>query len=116
MSVAVLLTLLCFESRQRTEQEEFVRKHAQAQRKDEAKTDKNRAKREKKKLAALKAQVAAKGKDPAKVSTTSRSSTSQQPEAKRPRLHNDAVQRVEFKHKDDSDHGHDHDDAAGDSS
>ncbi|SPO28520.1 uncharacterized protein UTRI_04917 [Ustilago trichophora] len=104
------------QNKKRTEQEEFDRKHAQVQRKDEAKTDKNRAKREKKKLAALKAQAAAKGKDPAKVSKPSSSSTSQQPETKRPRLHNDTVQRVEFKHKDDSDQGHDHDDAAGDSS
>uniref|UniRef100_V5EP03 DUF1168-domain-containing protein n=2 Tax=Kalmanozyma brasiliensis (strain GHG001) TaxID=1365824 RepID=V5EP03_KALBG len=87
-----------------TEQEEFERKRAQIQEKDEAKTDKNRAKREKKKLAAMKAQAALKGKDPSKVTTTASSAdrSNGEPEAKKQRLHNEAVHRVEFKPKDDS--------------
>ncbi|EPQ31432.1 uncharacterized protein PFL1_00767 [Pseudozyma flocculosa PF-1] len=47
--------------------EEFARQHAAKVMQDEAKTDKNRAKREKKKLAALKARAAAKGQNPDKV-------------------------------------------------
>ncbi|KAJ1023237.1 hypothetical protein NDA16_003390 [Ustilago loliicola] len=87
-----------------TEQEEFERKCAETQRKDEAKTDKNRAKREKKRLAALKAQAAAKGKDPSKISTSDPNARAKgEPEAKKQRLHNDTVERVQFKRKDDSD-------------
>lgn len=89
---------------QLTEQEEFDRKRAEALRKDEAKTDKNRAKREKKRLAALKAQAAAKGKDPSKISTSGFSASANgEPEAKKQRLHDDTVQRIQFKRKDDSD-------------
>ena len=98
--------LLYFYRQQLTEQEEFDRKRAEVQRKDEAKTDKNRAKREKKKLAALKAQAAAKGKDPTTALAAGSSSKDGEPEAKRQRLHNDAVQRIEFKPKDDSDDEH----------
>ncbi|TKY89725.1 hypothetical protein EX895_001510 [Sporisorium graminicola] len=86
------------------EQEEFERKRAQVQHKDEAKTDKNRAKREKKKLAALKAQAAAKGKDASKP-TSAQKGDHTEPEAKRQRLHNEAVHRIEFRHKDESDDG-----------
>ncbi|KAJ9474279.1 hypothetical protein PHBOTO_004336 [Pseudozyma hubeiensis] len=88
-----------------TEQEEFDRKRAQMQGKDEAKTDKNRAKREKKRLAALKAQAAAKGKDVSKViaARSGLDRPDEGPDAKKQRLHNDAVQRVEFKQKDESD-------------
>ena len=89
---------------QAREQEEFEKKRAEVQEKDEAKTDKNRAKREKKRLAALKAQAAAKGKDPSKVSTSDpHGRNNGQPEAKKQRLHDDTVQRVQFKRKDDSD-------------
>lgn len=89
---------------QLTEQEEFERKRMQVQLKDEAKTDKNRAKREKKKLAALKAQAAAKGRDPAKVSIgNTESRTGGEPEAKKPRLHDSAVERIQFRQKDTSD-------------
>lgn len=100
------LTLRRFDHLQLTEQEEFDRKRAEVQQRDEAKTDKNRAKREKKKLAALRAQAAAKGKDPTKLAipnTTSR--PNKEPEAKKQRLHNSAVERIEFRHKDDSDNG-----------
>ncbi|CDR99719.1 hypothetical protein [Sporisorium scitamineum] len=55
------------------EKEEFDRKRAEVQHKDEAKTDKNRAKR------------------------------TGEPDAKKPRLHNESVQRIEFKPKDESD-------------
>lgn len=88
------------QDRKLKEQEEFDRKRAQIQHKDEAKTDKNRAKREKKKLAALKAQAAAKGKHP--PSSTANSDNGE-PEAKKQRLHNSAVERIEFRHKDESD-------------
>ncbi|SNX85649.1 uncharacterized protein MEPE_04358 [Melanopsichium pennsylvanicum] len=89
------------QNRKLTEQEEFEKNRAEVQRKDEAKTDKNRAKREKKKLAALKAQAAATGKSPSKVSAAT-ASRNGEPEAKKQRLHNDAVNRIEFKPKDDS--------------
>ncbi|CBQ68701.1 conserved hypothetical protein [Sporisorium reilianum SRZ2] len=84
------------------EQEEFDRKRAEAQHKDEAKTDKNRAKREKKKLAAMKAQAAIRAKEAPKPSTTQKTEDGE-PEAKKQRLHNEAVQRIEFRHKDESD-------------
>ncbi|ETS65112.1 hypothetical protein PaG_00570 [Moesziomyces aphidis] len=80
-----------------TEQQEFDRKRAETQRKDEAKTDKNRAKREKKKLAALKAQAAAKGKPSSAATGTA------EPQAKKQRLHNDDVERIQFKQRPDSD-------------
>lgn len=94
----------CLHHQQSTEQQEFERKRAQVQLKDEAKTDKNRAKREKKKLAALKAQAVAKGNDPSKVSLNDTNANSHgEPEAKKQRLHNDAVQRIEFQQRHDSD-------------
>ncbi|SPO47185.1 uncharacterized protein PSANT_04873 [Moesziomyces antarcticus] len=80
-----------------TEQQEFDQKRAETQRKDEAKTDKNRAKREKKKLAALKAQAAAKGKPSSATLGTA------EPQAKKQRLHNDDVERIQFKQRPDSD-------------
>lgn len=93
---------LVFSSKQLKEKEEFDRKRAEVQHKDEAKTDKNRAKRERKKLAALKAQAAAKGKDASKASLAQKAGTGE-PDAKKPRLHNESVQRIEFKPKDESD-------------
>lgn len=90
------------QNRKLSEQEEFDRKRAQAQQKDEAKTDKNRAKREKKKLAAIKAQAAAKAKHTSKASEARSHQPDEEPESKKQRLHNEAVQRLNFKRKTDS--------------
>ncbi|PWY97066.1 hypothetical protein BCV70DRAFT_139834, partial [Testicularia cyperi] len=89
------------QAQQAAEKDEFDRKRAAQQQHDEAKTDKNRAKREKKKLAALKARAVVKGKDPARVSSSLRPQDTLT--AASQTLHNNDVQRVQFKRKADED-------------
>lgn len=83
------------QAQKQAEQDEFDRKRAALDQQAESKTDKNRAKREKKRLAALKAKAAASGKPVAETPPADPS--------KRQRLHNDEVGRVQFKKRTDGD-------------
>lgn len=112
LQLAHHLTLIAY-CQQDAEKTEFARKHAAQAALDQAKTDKNRAKREKKKLAALKAKAAAKGEDPRKVKVPGVAGTTEsaQDDADGPMpLNNDQVERIQFKRPDQPDEEEDDDD------
>ncbi|KAN0061330.1 hypothetical protein ACQY0O_006176 [Thecaphora frezii] len=95
------------------EADEFARRQAAIAQQDEAKTNKNRSKRGKKKLAALKARAAAKGQDPSRVRLPAsgggdNDADGREDDSKRRRIHNEAAGSILFKPR-DSDEDQDQD-------